>query len=149
MITPMKYPLIFGLFIFCSCNSFNENNALEYRSELLNAVKELESYDMLWLDRDDMHSYITEDLSELSVHYIVKNLNTRNLNFSGFIEENDSLVIFINSSDYIGDPERRIIYDFSKNPRNFESETIIGASYKLVQLDERWYYSEVGIKPPN
>ncbi|WP_340155931.1 hypothetical protein [uncultured Winogradskyella sp.] len=110
----------------------------------MNAIVELESYDIYRLDSDDIDSYITEDLSGLSIDYIVKNVNENNPDFSGFIEENDSLVIFINKSNKIGNLERRIIYDYSKNPRNFKNETIVGASYEVKQLDERWYYSEIG-----
>ena len=32
----------------------------------------------------------------------------------------------------------------AKKPRNFGNETVELASYKIVQLDERWYYSEIG-----
>lgn len=149
----MKYALIIFLSFCYSCNNFNENDVLKNQDKLLNAIQELksfevvrhnDSYDIYTLDSDDIDSYTTEDLGSLSIDYIVKNVSMKNRDFSGFVEENDSLVIFIRRSGNIGDFERRIIYDFSKNPRNFGNESIPGASYELKQLDERWYYSEVG-----
>lgn len=117
---------------------------LKYQDELLRIIVELEPYDIVSLDSDDIDSYVTADVSNLSIDYIVRNMNRKNLDYSGFMEENDSLVIFIKRSGNIGDFERRIIYDFSKKPRNFGNESIMNASYKLKQLNKRWYYSEVG-----
>jgi hypothetical protein len=74
----------------------------------------------------------------------VNNSCIKNLNYSGFIEENDSLIFFIKRSNSILENEKRIIYDFNEIPRNFGNDTILGASYRIVQLDERWYYSEEG-----
>ena len=147
----MRY--ILTLFLLYSCNTFDEDIILKNQDKLLNVIVELESYevvrrnisyDIYRLDSDDIDSYTTEDLRSLSIDYIVKNVSMKNPNYSDFVEENDSLVIFINRSGNTGDSERRIIYDFSKTPRNFGSESILGASYKIKQLDKRWYYSEIG-----
>ena len=149
----MRYALILFLCFFFSCNNFDESIVLKNQKKLLKAIAELETYEVVRqndfngiyrLDSDDIDSYTTEDLSRLSIDYIVKNVNVKNSDYSGFVEENDSLVIFINRSGGIGDFEKRIIYDFSKEPRNFGNESILGASYELKQLNERWYYSEVG-----
>jgi len=139
----MRYLRIIFLLLLCSCNSFDEDSALKYQDELLNIIVELEPYDITWLDSDEIDSYITADISDLSIDYIVRNLNRKNSGYSGLMEQNDSLVIFINTSSSFGNWERRIIYDFSKNPRNFGNESIPSTSYKLIQLDERWYYSEI------
>jgi hypothetical protein len=81
----------------------------------------------------------------LWLDYIVKNSNKKNNRYSGFIEESDSLLILIKKSSSIFQLEKRIIYDFARVPREFGSDTIIGASYKIIQLNDRWYFSTVGL----
>lgn len=60
------------------------------------------------------------------------------------MEENDSLIIFIQRAGSLFESEKRIIYDLNKNPLNNGEEIIKSASYKCIQLNERWYYSEIG-----
>lgn len=139
-----KIVLIILSLTLISCSPFDENRVLEYKDDLNNLVSKIEKYDNGTYDRDEIDEYIIGDIRDLNIDVVVKNSGMKNPNYSGFIEENDSLIIFINRSSSIIDVERRIIYDFNKNPRNFGNDSIIGASYRIIQLDERWYYSEMG-----
>lgn len=136
-------PILFYL-TFISCNPFNENKVLKYKDNLNKLVSKFEKYNIGSYDRDDIDEFIIEDIDRLNIDLVVKNGNKKNPNYSGFIEENDSLIIFINKANNIFDTERRIIYDCSKKSRNFGDNEITGASYKITQIDERWYYSEIG-----
>lgn len=139
-----KIVLIILSLTLISCSPFDENRVLEYKDDLNNLVSKIEKYDNGTYDRDEIDEYIIGDIRDLNIDVVVKNSGMKNPNYSGFIEENDSLIIFINRSSSIIDVERRIIYDFNKNLRNFGNDSIIGASYRIIQLDERWYYSEMG-----
>ncbi|MEO9802537.1 MAG: hypothetical protein ABJF04_04780 [Reichenbachiella sp.] len=86
---------------------------------------------------------IAAEMRSMGIHYIVKN-QTRNEDFSGFIEESDSLIIFIKKSQNLFQSERRIIYDFATKPRNFGNNETPNASYKIEQLNSRWYFSTTG-----
>lgn len=130
--------------LLVSCNPFDENKVLKYKADLNNLVLKFEKYDDGSYDRDEIDEFTIEDVRKLDIDAVVKNYGKKNSSYSGFIEENDSLIIFINRSGSIFDVERRIIYDFNENPRNFGNKKITGASYEIVQLDERWYYSEIG-----
>ena len=129
---------------FTSCNPFNEKRVLDYKAELTDLTSKIDDYDNGIFDRDSMDEFIIEEVRDLDVDLIIKNVGQKNPNYSGFVEENDSLIIFVNRSESIFKTEKRIIYDFNKNPRNFGNDTIVGASYRIIQLDERWYYSEIG-----
>lgn len=135
--------LILAAFLI-SCNPFSEENVLDYKNELTELVAKLDKYGDGTYDSDSIDEFEIEEVRALDIDVVVKNIEKKNPTYAGFIEENDSLVIFIRSSRSLVDIEKRIIYDFSTYPRNFGSETINGASYKIVQLDERWYYSEIG-----
>jgi len=117
---------------------------LDYKTELTELTSKIENYDNGTYDRDEIDEFIIGDVRDLDIDLIVKNSGKKNPSYSGFIEENDSLIIFVNRSGSIIETEKRIIYDFNQIPRNFGNDNIIGASYKIVQLDERWYYSEIG-----
>ena len=130
--------------IFISCNPFNEKRVLDYKTELTDLVSKIDEYDNGTYDRDDIDEFIIGDIRNLDIDLIVKNSGKKNPSYSGFVEENDSLIIFVNRSGSIFETEKRIIYDFNKKPRNFGNDNIIGASYKIEQLDARWYYSELG-----
>ena len=129
---------------FTSCNPFNEKRVLDYKAELTDLTSKIDDYDNGTFDRDSMDEFIIEEIRDLDIDLIIKNIGQRNPSYSGFVEENDSLIIFVNRSGSIFKTEKRIIYDFNKSPRNFGNDTIIGASYRIKQLDERWYYSEIG-----
>jgi len=130
--------------VFISCNPFDEKRVLDYKTELTELTSKIENYDNGTYDRDEIDEFIIGDVRDLDIDLIVKNSGKKNPSYSGFIEENDSLIIFVNRSGSIIETEKRIIYDFNQIPRNFGNDNIIGASYKIVQLDERWYYSEIG-----
>ena len=130
--------------IFISCNPFQENKVLKYKEKLNDLVIKIDKYDNGSYDRDEIDEFIIDDVRDLDIDLFIKNQGIKNPSYSGFIEENDSLVIFINRSDNIFQKEKRIIYDVNKTPRNFGNDNIINPSYKLVELDERWYYSEIG-----
>lgn len=130
--------------VFISCNPFDENRVLDYKMELTELTSKIDNYDSGNYDRYEIDEFIIEDVRDLDIDLIVKNSGNKNPSYSGFVEENDSLIIFVNRSGSIFKTERRIIYDFNKKPRNFGNDNIIGASYKIVQLDARWYYSELG-----
>jgi hypothetical protein len=135
--------ILFSTFLI-SCNPYHENRVLEHENELLNLISKLEKYENGTYSRDEIDEFIIEDVRDLDIDLIVKNSGKKNPNYSGFIEENDSLIIFIRKSNNIFDDEKRIIYDFNKTPRNFANDTITIANYRLIQLKNRWYYSEEG-----
>ena len=139
-----KMTLFILTLFFISCNPFDENQVLEYQEDLNDLVIKLEQYDNGSYDRDEIDEFIIGDIRKLDIDVVIKNYGKKNPSYSGFVEENDSLIILVNRSGSIIDNERRIIFDLNKKPRNFGNDTIIGASYRIVQLDERWYYSEIG-----
>lgn len=130
--------------VFISCNPFDEKRVLDNKTELIELIKKIEEYDNGSYDRDEIDEFTIGEVRNLDIDLIVKNSGKKNPSYFGFVEENDSLIIFVNRSGSIIETEKRIIYDFNKKPRNFGNDNIIGASYKIVQLDERWYYSELG-----
>lgn len=141
----MKKLIIFILSAVClSCNPFDEKRVLDYEPELTDLVSKIDKYGNGTYDRDEIGEFLIGDIRALDIDLVIKNSGKKNPSYSGFVEENDSLIIFIKSSGSIVHEEKRIIYDFNKKPRNFGSETIVGASYKIVQLNERWYFSEIG-----
>ncbi|WP_140485068.1 hypothetical protein [Flavobacterium sp. GSA192] len=139
-----KTTLFLLLLTFISCNPFNEDKVLKYKNDLSNLVSKFEKYNNGIYDSDEFDEFIIGDIEQLDIDLIVKNGNKKNPTYSGFIEENDSLIIFIKKPNNIFDKEKRIIYDSHKTPKKFGNNHITGASYKLIQLDERWYYSEIG-----
>ncbi|WP_220762327.1 hypothetical protein [Flavobacterium sp. UMI-01] len=140
----MKTSLFLILLTFISCNPFNENKVLKYKDDLNNLVSKFEKYNDGVYDRDEFDEFIIGDIEQLDIDLVVKNGNKKNPNYSGFIEENDSLLIFIKKPNSLFDKEKRIIYDSTKKPRNFGNRNIPNASYKIKKLDDRWYYSEEG-----
>ncbi|WP_204524841.1 hypothetical protein, partial [Confluentibacter citreus] len=136
--------LVILAIVLISCNPFDEKRVLDYKTELTELTSKIDKYDNGTYDRDEIDEFIIGDVRDLDIDLIVKNSGMKNPSYSGFVEENDSLIIFVNRSGSIIETEKRIIYDFNKKPRNFGNDNIIGASYKIVQLDERWYYSELG-----
>ena len=118
---------------------------MNYKRELADLTLKIEKYENGTFDIDEIDEFIIRDVRKLDIDLIVKNDGNKNPSYSGFIEENDSLIIFINRSDNIFDKEKRIIYDFNRTPQNFGNNKIIGASYRVVQLSNRWYYSEIGL----
>ena len=139
-----KIILIVLTIALTSCNPFDEKRVLDYKSELTDLISKIDKYDNGTFDRDEIDEFIISDVRDLDIDLIVKNSGKNNPTYAGFMEENDSLIIFIKRAGNIVDLEKRIIYDFNKKPLNFGNNQIIGASYKIVQLDERWYYSEIG-----
>jgi NhaP-type Na+/H+ and K+/H+ antiporter len=117
---------------------------MKYKKDLTPLVSKLKDYNKGTYDKDDLDEFIMSDLERLNIDVVVKNDSEKNPNYSGFIEENDSLIIFIKRSTNMFSLEKRIIYDYNKKPRNFGNKNIINASYKIKQLDERLYYSEEG-----
>lgn len=126
-----------------SCNPFHQDRVLNYDSELIEIVIFMEDYGNVILDADEDDRFAAE-MRKLDIDLILKNLDKQNKEYSGFREGNDSLIIFVKKSHSIIRPEKRIIYDFAKEPRNFGSENITNASYEITQINNRWYYSEVG-----
>lgn len=140
----LKIVFISFSIVLISCKPFGENSVLEYKEELNDVVIKLEKYENDTYDRDEIDESIISNIGDLDIDLVVKNSGEKNPNYSGFIEENDSLIIFIKRSNSILENEKRIIYDFNEIPRNFGNDTIFGASYRIFQLEERWYYSEEG-----
>ena len=130
--------------VFISCNPFDEKRVLDYKAELTELTSKIDNYDNGTYDIDNIDELIIGDVRDLDIDLIVKNIGKKNPSYSGFVEENDSLIIFIKRSGSIIEDEKRIIYDFNKTPRDYGSDEIIGASYRIVQLNERWYYSAIG-----
>ncbi|MBJ6368853.1 hypothetical protein [Snuella sedimenti] len=130
--------------IFVSCNPFGEHKVLKYKDDLTYLISKFKEYEEGTYGRDEIDEFIIADIRKMGIDFVVINDINKNPSYSGFVEENDSLIIFIDKADNILDLERRIIYDLKKYPRNFGSDNIIHASYKIVRIDERWYYSEIG-----
>ena len=139
-----KLILIILAIVFISCNPFDENRVLDYKTELTELTSKIDKYENGTYDRDEIDEFIIGDVRGLDIDLIVKNSGKKNSSYSGFVEENDSLIIFVKRSGSIIKNEKRIIFDFNKIPRNFGNDKIIGASYRIVQLNERWYYSKIG-----
>ncbi len=137
-----KFTLFALLVLLTSCSPFGKTNVIDYKTELSYLVSKFQDYPQGNWDRDDISEYIIADVRRLNIDLIVKNGTKRNRAYSGFVEENDSLVIFIDRGLGIIDIQKRIIYDFSKQPRNFANSRIDSMGYEVTQVDERWYYSE-------
>ncbi len=134
------FAIIITLVIF-GCNPFKKNRVLDYESDLNEIV------DIVHENHADALSFDSDDIPEmidLGIDIIVRNIDKKNNNYLGFVEENDSLIIFTKKSSSILKSEKRIIYDFARMPRNFGNEIISGASYEINQLNERWYFSTQG-----
>ena len=57
----------------------------------------------------------------------------------------DSIVeIFVEKGTLFGRNAKFYLYDFSAKPRNIGSQVIQNASYKRIQVSERWYIEEYG-----
>lgn len=132
------------VFTLTSCNTFDEKKVMNYKPELENLVSKFAKYDTGTYHRDDIDEFIIEEIRDLDIDFVVKNGEMKNPSYSGFIEGNDSIIIFIQKSRNIFNSEKRIIFDFNKKPQNYGSNEIPGAAYKIVQINERWYYSEEG-----
>jgi hypothetical protein len=103
----------------------------------------MEEYNSVTLEVES-DDRLADRMRKLDVDYVIKNSDKKNIRYTGFIEESDSLMIFIKRSSSIITPEKRIIYDFARIPRKFGNDTINGASYKRTQLNDRWYFTTVG-----
>ncbi|AFM06319.1 hypothetical protein Fleli_4019 [Bernardetia litoralis DSM 6794] len=139
-----KNTLFILVILLTSCNPFGKNDVMNYETELNELVMKLEEYPQGQYDRGDINKFMIADVSYLYIDLIIKNIDKGSGRYFGFVEKNDSLIIFINKSENMFDTEERIIYDFAKEPRNFGNNKIIGAAYEITQVDERWYYSEEG-----
>ncbi len=139
-----KLILVILAITLTSCNPFDEKRVLDCKTELNDLISKIDNYDNGTYDRDEIDEFIIGNVRDLDIDLILKNSGKKNPNYSGFVEENDSLIIFIKKAENVTGEEKRIIYDFNKKPRNFGNDEIIGASYRIVQLDERLYYSEIG-----
>lgn len=134
--------IIFGL-ILTSCNPFHSDRVLKNKSELIEIFHFMDEYDnvTLEIESDDR---LANKMRKLDIDYVVKNADKKNVRYSGFIEESDSLLILVKRSYFFSSPEKRIIYDFASKPRDFGNDKIPGASYEIKQLNERWYFTTVG-----
>ena len=139
-----KSCVIITLLFLISCNSYEEHRIVNRLDKYSKLITKLEKYGEGSYDRDDIDEFEIDDVRNLDIDYVIKNIENKNQTYSGFIEENDSLIILIDKSFWIAGKEKRLIYDYTKKPRNFGSENIIGASYKITQLNERFYFSEIG-----
>ena len=127
-----KLTLIIFATIFISCNPFDEKRVLDYKSELTELTLKIQKYENGTYDLDEIDEVINGDVRQLDIDFIVRNSGKKNPIYSGFVEENDSLIIFVKKSGSIIELEKRIIYDFNKKPRNFGNGNISGASYKII-----------------
>ena len=137
-----RIPYLLAFIFFVGCNPFDSDRVLNYEPELTEIIDFMKDYGNVVLDADEDDRFAAK-MRSMGIHSIVRN-QTRNKDFSGFIEENDSLIIFIRNSRNLFQPERRIIYDFATNPRNFGNDKIPNASYEIEQLNSRWYFSTTG-----
>jgi hypothetical protein len=136
----ITYLLVF--FLIVGCNPFDSDRVTNYEPELTEIINFMKDYGNAVLDADEDDRFAAE-MRSMGIHYIVKN-QTTNEDFAGFVEESDSLIIFIKKSQNLFQSERRIIYDFATYPRNFGDDEILNASYEIEQLNSRWYFSTTG-----
>ncbi|WP_291720859.1 hypothetical protein [Bernardetia sp.] len=137
--------ILLFILILASCNPFGKTDVMNYEDELSDLIGKLEKYPQGYYDEDEIDEVSTFYLRRLRIDSIIKNGDKSYCSYChGFIEDSDSLVIFINKSDNMFDTEKRIIYDYKKEPRNFKNQIISGAAYEFTQVGERWYYSETG-----
>ena len=122
-IVKKRIPYLLVIVLIVGCNPFDSDRVTNFESELTEIIDFMEEYGNAVLDADEDDRFAAE-MRSMGIHYIVKN-QTRNRDFSGFIEESDSLIIFIRKSQNLFQPERRIIYDFATNPRNFGNDKIL------------------------
>ena len=139
-----KILVLLIIFLNISCDRLDENTIIEKREPLNELVTKLKEYRTGTYDRDDIDEFLIDDVRELNIDLVIKNGSDINFEYSGFVEENDSLIILVNKAGSILKEEKRIIYDYKTKPRNFGNDTITGASYIIKQFDDRWYYSEIG-----
>lgn len=137
-----EVPCFFVFFLLIGCNPFGSERVINYEPELSEIVEYMADDGKVILDAYEVNRFRAE-MRSMGIDYIVKN-QTKNGDFSGFIEESDSLIIFIKKSQSLFQPERRIIYDFATQPRNFGNDIIPNASYEIEQLNSRWYFSTTG-----
>jgi hypothetical protein len=137
-----RIPYFLAFVLIVGFNPFDSDRLTNYEPELTEIIEFMEDYGNVVLDADEDDRFAAE-MRSMGIHYIVKN-QTRNEDFSGFIEESDSLIIFIKKSQNLFQSERRIIYDFATNPRSFGNDEIPNASYEIEQLSARWYFSITG-----
>ena len=130
--------------VLASCSPFNKDRALDYEKELNAIIIEIEDYNTGTYDRDEIDEYLIQHVRKMDIDLIVKNDRNTNPYYSGFVEEKDSLIILIHRAQTLFEKEKRLLYDYSKKPRNYGNDKIVGASYSIFQLNDRWYYSEVG-----
>ena len=114
---------------------------MNYETDLKEISDIMKDYSNVTLDADEDDRFAA-DMRRLNIDLIVKSLDKPNNEYSGFVEGNDSLLIYIKSYSMLK-PEKRIIYDFASSPRNFGNDTITNASYERKQLNDRWYFSSV------
>jgi DNA-binding transcriptional LysR family regulator len=116
---------------------------MDYETDLKEISDIMKDYSNVTLDADEDDRFAA-DMRRLNIDLIVKSLDKPNNEYSGFMEGNDSLLIFIRKSHSILKAEKRIIYDFASRPRNFGGDSITNAAYERMQLNDRWYFSTVG-----
>lgn len=129
--------------ILTSCSPFSSDRVLRNESELIETFQLMKEYDNVTLEVES-DDRLADKMKELNIDFIIKNSDKKNIPYCGFVEESDSLLILIKKSTSIFQPEKRIIYDFAQTPREFGSDTISNASYIIIQLSDRWYFSTVG-----
>jgi hypothetical protein len=125
------------------CSPFHPDRVMSYERDFDEIIEFMEDYETVILDSDEDDRF-SEDMRNLGIDYIYKNQGTKNRDLAGFVEESDSLIIFVSKSQSIFQNEKRIIYDFAKRPRNFGSEKLDLAAYEIKQLNDRWYFSTIG-----
>ena len=125
------------------CNPFHQDRVMNYEDELQKLIKEIKEKNIQEIEVGN-NNEISAIMRNLEIDEIYYNKDKNNSIFSGFVEESDSLIIFIKKSRNIANSEKRILFDTAKKPRNYGNDTIIGASYKLIQINDRWYFSTIG-----
>lgn len=131
------------LLILTSCSPFKKNRVDNYEQELIEIFNFMKEYDNVSFEIES-DERLSDYMRRLKIDYVIKNANKKNPDYIGFIEENDSLMIFIKRSYFLSTPEKRIIYDFAETPRNFKTEKLKGAAYEIEPISNRWYFSTIG-----
>ena len=132
----MKTSFFILIFIIClvGCSSLNSENTLNYKNDLKNLFESIREKGVSSQNSKDNFTMRRLGIDKIEIKY--------NTNHTEMIEA-DSIVIF-HKFERVPFYHERIIYDFADLPQNFGDEEIITASYKRVQLNERWYFEEFG-----
>jgi hypothetical protein len=126
------------LFSLTNCSSFSPEGIESSNDGLIDIFNKLKEkgYTEIKSTDDDI---IALQLTKLGIDKVVIESLTKN-NLIGA----DSLVFFIRNNSGVHDSQKRIVYDYAKQPRKFGNADIPNAAYTRVMVNDRWYFETEG-----